>query len=220
MKNKLLCLLKELALIIMYFALSFGLQLLFFNQLTSSNVVIANIFYLLIELIILIIFIFLFRHLLLKDFKDFLKNGKKYLADNFPFYLLGFILLILTNGIISSFIGVSINEELNEELLASYTFYSVITILFIGPLVEELLTRVILKKDFHKYTYIFLSGFIFGLLHVIMNLDNNLIELLYIIPYGIMGSTLALIYSNSNNVWTNITFHFIHNLFGLIVIFL
>ena len=93
-------------------------------------------------------------------------------------------------------------------------FFSII----IGPITEEVMMRIILKEHFSKISYILLSGLLFGLLHVVFSLSNNLLELLYIIPYGALGCALASIYYKTDNIWTNITFHALHNTICILIL--
>jgi len=89
----------------------------------------------------------------------------------------------------------------------------------IAPITEELLTRIILKDKFNNiYIYSILSGLIFGGLHLLA--VNSLAEIWYIIPYGVLGFAFALMYNKTNNIWTSITFHSLHNLTALLLVFI
>ena len=127
--------------------------------------------------------------------------------------------MMLASNIIYSFMGLPQNEVSNREALQATPIISIFSSIIFAPIVEELMTRVILKDTFkHKWIYVLLSGFIFGLLHVVFNLQNNFLEILYIFIYGSLGSAFAGIYLKSNNVWTNIFFHFFHNLVCVIAL--
>ena len=92
--------------------------------------------------------------------------------------------------------------------------------IIISPIVEELMTRTILKDAFkHQIVYILLSGLIFGSLHMI-SIGNNFFQLLFVIPYSALGCAFAKIYADSNNIWTNIFFHSLHNLICILLIFI
>ena len=121
--------------------------------------------------------------------------------------------MIISNVILSIFIGVPENEEAVQEIFNTAFIYYLTVALVVAPITEELLTRVILKDAFkHEKIYFLLSGFIFGFLHVLSPLiEGNILQLFFIIPYGSLGYYLAKIYKNTNNVWSNIFFHFLHN---------
>ena len=57
--------------------------------------------------------------------------------------------------------------------------------------------------------YILLSALIFGYLHVTNS--NSLYDFLYIIPYGALGAAFAYINVKTDNVYSSILVHFVHN---------
>ncbi len=211
---------KQICLIFLYFFLAVFLQLIFYKFLISKNLVLANLSYILVELVIMTIFIVIFRHKIVPDFTDFKKNWRKYLKKYYPYWLIGLLVMIVSNVIISNFIGMPANEEANRELLKTYPAYIIITSILIAPVTEELMTRATLKDTFkNPWIYIFISGLIFGSIHVLNIIESkNILELLYIIPYGTLGASFAKIYHDSNNIWVNITFHSLHNLIAILLI--
>lgn len=219
--NKIILFIKQILTIFLYIILTISLQLLFLNSLKNSNIYVINLCYIFIDLIILIIFLILFKEIIVPDFYDFKKNGKDNIKKTYHYYIIGLLIMLISNIIISNFMGMPENEEANREILGLLPYYSIINLIIIAPITEELMTRVILKKCFkHTIFYIILSGFIFGFLHVVLSISDNPLELLYIIPYSALGCALAKIYEKSNNVWTNIFFHSFHNLICILIIFL
>ena len=214
-------LLKQFLIIVLYFIIVIAIQLIFISDLDSTNLVLLNSCYIAIDLITLIIFIFLFRKTLIPDYYDFIKDYKKYIKNNYKYWLIGLVIMVISNLIIGSFIGLPDNEEANRSILLELPVYSVISMVIIAPIIEELLTRLVLKDAFkHSIFYMLITGLIFGSLHITSVLiNNNLLELLYIIPYGALGCALSKIYHNSNNIWTNIFFHALHNFIAILLIF-
>ncbi len=211
---------KQICLILLYFFLAVFLQVIFYNFLTSKNLVLANLSYILVELAIMTVFIIIYRRKIVPDFTDFKKNWQKYLKKYYSYWLIGLLIMIVSNIIISSFIGMPANEEANRELLKIYPAYIIISSIFIAPITEELMTRAPLKDTFkNPWIYIIISGLIFGSIHVMNVIESkNLLELLFIIPYGALGASFAKIYHDSNNIWVNITFHSLHNLIAILLI--
>ena len=209
---------KQLLLILLYIFFSISIQLVFFKQLTSKDLYLVGLVSLLIDIVSLTILIIIFRKKIVPDWYDFKKNGKKYLWNNISYYIIGLAIMIISNIIIGSFIGIATNEEINRTIFFKITIYAVISTVIIGPIIEELLTRVILKDTFkHSFIYYILSGLIFGSLHLIS--ANNINELFYIIPYGTLGFVFAIMHKNSNNIWTTITYHSLHNLIAILILF-
>ena len=66
-----------------------------------------------------------------------------------------------------------------------------------------------------KYVFILVSGILFGLLHVIDD-SNTLAEFSYVIVYSSLGMFLASLYYKTNNLFSNILFHFFQNALGVI----
>ena len=203
--------------IIFYIVLVLYLQITFIKGLRSPNIYINNLAYLLIDLITLVVFIAIFRKTLIPDWYDFKKNFRKYIKGNYKYWLYGLLIMIISNTIISQYIGMPVNESLNRAMLADMPVY-IISVIMIAPITEEALTKIFFRKSINnKYIYMIATGLIFGSLHLLS--ISSLIEVLYIIPYSALGCAFGYIYYNSNNIYTNIFFHAVHNLIAVILIF-
>ena len=103
------------------------------------------------------------------------------------------------------------NENAVQDLIKSCPiamgFYSCL----IAPFVEEVVFRKTIK-DFikNKWLFINVSFLFFGGAHV-LSMAENLVDLLYIIPYGTLGATFAYAYHKTDTVFTSTLFHIIHN---------
>lgn len=165
--------------------------------------------------------IFVYRKNLKTELNDFKENYKTYLPKYILIYLFGILLMFLVNFILSKVTNQALagNEAITREYIKKYPIYMTFSALIFSPLVEELIFRKTLKNIFKsKYLFIILSGFIFGILHI-ANYTNPT-ELLFTIPYIIMGIDFAYIYYKTNNIFTTLTFHFCHNLILLIIQFI
>ena len=167
------------------------------------------------HIIILIYFYFVYKDIFINDFKTF---KRKYIKTIFLYWIIGFILMVISNFIINLIIpnGISNNEQANIDMLINNKLLYSIMLCFIIPFIEEVVFRIELKKKYkNKYIFVLLSSLIFALLHLLSN--NNLIELLYFIPYFILGITFSLIYFKNDNIYSNILAHMLHN--SVIVIY-
>ena len=207
---------KQFFIILLYLVIVIGLQLLLYRYLDCSNPILEGSAYLFIELFTMMIFIIIFRKILIPDIIDFKKNGKQYIKDNYKYWLYGLLVMAISNIIISYFIGLATNEASNRDMLVSIPIFSIISMVVCAPVVEELMTRVILKDKVSNIVYYSLSGLIFGSLHLLS--ATNLNEVFYVIPYGALGFAFAVIYKKSNNVCTNIFFHALHNSIAVLLI--
>ena len=69
-----------------------------------------------------------------------------------------------------------------------------------------------------KYLYIFISGFIFALMHILGQVTSNF-DYLYVIPYMSLGVTFALLYYDTDNIFSSIMMHMFHNTITIILYF-
>lgn len=218
-------LIKGLTTIFIYFILNFftyfPLYLLNINpnSLSFNGKVIYLIIY---EIISFSIILLILNKEIVNDFKDFKNNFKLYFKKYFIYWILLLLLMIASNLIIQLiYPGSSSANESNFRNTFSYApIYSFISACLFAPIIEELIFRMCIKKIFiNKYLFIFASSFIFGGLHIIGNINNSL-DLLYLFPYALPGLILSYVYYSSNNIFTSIGIHFIHNTILVFIQFL
>ncbi len=166
---------------------------------------------------ILIAFLYL---LYLKDLnreaKIYKNNFKENFKNSLKLYFIGFMGMIFFNLIISIFLkNISSNEEQVREMLYNHVFTSLISISIIAPISEELIFRKSLQPIIkNKWLYVFVSGFLFGFAHILTNIiSGNFVvsDLMYILPYGSLGASFALMDHDSKTVFSSIVIHALHN---------
>lgn len=170
------------------------------------------------SLIYLLFIIFIYRKELLIELKIFKQNYIRFILNNLLFYLLGLLLMAVSNVILTKITNYNLagNEVEIRNYISKYPIYMVFSSIIFAPLIEELIFRKTIKNIFrYKYLFIILSGLIFGILHISNFRDIN--EILFSIPYIIMGMDFAFIYYKTNNIFTTITFHLCHNLILFII---
>lgn len=103
------------------------------------------------------------------------------------------------------------NEVLVQEMLNLAPILSFISASILAPFIEEMLFRKSLGDIFkNKKIMVIMSGLIFGLLHVIFSIQTPW-DLLYTIPYGLLGASFAFMLYKEDNIFIPITFHMLHN---------
>lgn len=212
---------KGIIYILVYFLLQIIIYSIFYKDIyNKNNLVLSNCANIFADLLLLFIFIIIFRKKLIPDFNDFKKNHKKILTNNIKYWAIGLCIMVISNIIINLIVGdIAINEEANRTILLNSPVSSIISMVIIAPIIEELITRKTFKDAItNKYIYILFSGILFGLLHLL--LADSLVELLYIIPYAALGCAFAKMYYDTDNLWTSIFFHSFHNLIAIILIFI
>lgn len=171
--------------------------------------------------IVLATFLFFFyKSDLKKDFKIFKDKIGEFTDIGFKNWLLGYILMIVSNLLIISFspLEVAENEQSVRSLVSISPFITFIFAVFVGPFVEEMIFRKTFKDAIKsKWLFILVSGTVFGALHVIDSI-SSLYELLYIITYSCLGIAFAKTYYDTNNIFASIAMHVFHNFMSIILL--
>lgn len=217
--NKILTLRKAFYGLIIYFALAFIYNFILKNY-QNLNPVYYNIIIISHEIITVILLIIVFRKRLKKDFIDFDKNYNNYLSLGVKVWILGLILMVVSNKIIYSFIidNISYNQAVNVAIINRLPLYSVISMLLCGPFIEEIVFRLSFKNALtNKKLYYVLSILIFTSMHVLNGISSP-IELLFFIPYGSMAFAFTYILDKTDNIFTSVVIHTIHNALTIVSI--
>lgn len=176
---------------------------------TASDLAIVNTFT---DLMLVLILIILYFKELKKEFKTFKNSWKLSMDTAFKYWFIGLMIMCISNiaiGIITN-LNTSSNEQAVQTLVSSTPYLMLFTAGILAPIAEELTFRKGVSKIFkNKWVYATASGLIFGLLHVIGS--GNILEYLYVIPYGSLGFFFALTYYDTKSIYPSIIMHAIHN---------
>ena len=157
-----------------------------------------------------------------KEFSIFVKNVKiyiPYIIKNY-FKMLGFMLIVAVPIVLINNGNSSNNQEAINIMFKETPFFTFVLTCFYAPFVEETLFRLNLSKLINnKKLFIILSGFIFGLLHIIGQ-ASDIKEYIYIFQYSALGIYLAKTYKETNNIYVTICMHFIQNFLAATLILL
>lgn len=214
-KKHILEFLKGIGTIILYFMLTLIGTLLFSNFYKSSNITIATLSQIATYLIVLLGLGIIYHKRLINDLKTFKKEYIKVALKN---WLLGLLVMIISNLIITTITSnIAANESLNRELLKAYPISNIIIVVLLAPMIEEITFRASFKKAFNKwYTFAFVTGLIFGLAHIA---KLELLEFLFVIPYGALGFFFAKAMYETDNIYSSIIIHILHNLTSVILLY-
>lgn len=172
------------------------------------------------DITFLILVIFIYKKEIKRDFKNYFNkhNIIKNLKKSLYYWSLGMAIMITCNLIISSFTtSLAANEQAVREMIDKFPLYMAFQVIIYAPISEEIIFRKSIANIFkNKYLYIFVSGLVFGGLHVISSITSP-IDYLYLLPYCSLGFTFALLYKNTNNIFSTITAHAIHNTLALLL---
>jgi len=159
------------------------------------------------------IIILLFNKSLKKEFANFKKNHKSYYKNYFKYYLIGLIIMMFSNLIITIISNGSTagNQDIINELFKISPLYIYFSSVIFAPIVEELVFRKAIRNIVpSKILFILISGLLFGGLHVFGTVEAWY-DLLYLIPYSAPGIVFAYILYKTDNIFVSMGLHFMHN---------
>ena len=171
------------------------------------------------ELLLMIILFIIYRKTIIEDFKKFKKDINGNLELAFRYWTIGFSIMLISNLFISLILGKTIsgNEEIVRNYIDSSPLLMAISTVIFAPINEELTFRKSLRDALkNKWVYALTSGIIFGGLHVISYI-NVPSDLIYLLPYSSLGIAFALLYYKTNNIFSSISMHTMHNLLSIII---
>ena len=205
--------------IFLFFAIQIGFQIIFYDIFVQKNFLVNNILLLIMEFVLMSILILMNRKKLKNDYADFNENHKKYLKYGFKLWFIGLIIMMISNGIIAGMTkGLASNEEANRQLMLQYPIYMVISTMMLAPFIEELTFRGNFKEAFkNKKVFILFTAFVFASVHVLNGITSPL-ELLYYIPYGALSIAFGKIYMETDNIYTTMVIHSVHNSLSIILL--
>lgn len=219
MKKKII---KNITMFILYFVypliMTIFIKLLKINS-ENFNALFKNIFLILTDLPFFLFAICMYKSELKADINDFKKNGLTYLFNYIPVYAFGVIMMGISNTMLFKLTNteMSTNEQLVRNYIKLLPIYMAFSTSLYAPIIEEITFRKTFKNIFeNKYIFILVSGIMFGLVHVAGD-NPGINDYLLSIPYMIMGVDFAYIYAKTNNIFTTISIHALHNTILLII---
>lgn len=165
------------------------------------------------SLVVFCIIWFIYRKELVNELNKFKKNFNENADNGFKCWFTGLIIMFVSNFILAFVFksGGANNEAAVQDMIKALPYIMGINVCLLAPFNEEIIFRKCLKDVFkNRYVFIALSFILFGGAHVISS-SENIIDFLYIIPYGALGAAFACAYSKTDTVFTSMLFHMIHN---------
>lgn len=172
----------------------------------------------LLYIIMLSIMVGVFFKQLVHDFKYFKAYFKEYVSLSAKTWLKSLLIMMILSLALQIFTTLksSNNQQTLQSMFNNYPIFVGLLAVVYAPIAEELMFRGVFKKFIKsKYLFILISGITFGLLHVIDD-SKTLAEFAYVIVYATLGVYLASLYYKTNNLFSNILFHFFQNALGVI----
>ncbi len=214
-------LIKGIAIVFIYMSNILALP---FLSLMKKNLIGYEITVILLYIIyITLLNIFYFKDLK-KDAIDFKKNYKSYIKKGLNYWLRGLFIMLVSSFIIGM-IGLknNTNQEANVELLKNTPLFEALVAILLAPYVEELVFRKGFKKvTNNKHLFAIATGLLFALVHVTSSIVtiSDLVMLIYLVPFGAVGIAFGYIYYETNNIYSTIFIHSLHNAINILELIL
>lgn len=190
-----------------------GIENMSDNALIALNLIFMTFIY--------VVLFVLFNERFKRDIKILFKNFKVYFKYEIHVFLRYYWIYLLSNICIVSlmkYLGKD-PQSSNEAALDTFPIWATAFLaIFIAPVTEEGLFRWIIRKiTDKKWVFIFLSGIIFGLIHINYWGEQDWIQVVFIVPYSIMGMMLAESYYKTNNLFASSLLHATINLLAVLL---
>lgn len=160
----------------------------------------------------------LFRKRLVNDAKTF---KFKMFTDSIPYYVKGFIWMVVTSIIISYFnIGTNMNEEANQVIMNNYPLAEILSAAIFSPFIEELVFRgSFTKLSSNNKVFIIITALLFSFTHILGSI-YYVKDILLVVPYLGLSLVFGLVYKKHNNIYVSMLMHAIHNSIYLVIYFI
>lgn len=167
----------------------------------------------------------IFKDTLKQQFSDFFENIKENLIYAFIKGPIIVYVCSLIGGLFSLALQgetTSVNQALLETLVSKHLILMALASVVFAPIFEELLFRGSIFAwlyEIHPILAHVLSGFLFGFIHV-MNavFSGDVGEIVQVFSYFFMGMGLSFLYEKTNNIYVPIITHALNNLMAVILI--
>lgn len=164
-------------------------------------------------------------------YKEDFQNFRRHWIRNMLWMVWGLCLIFIMGSlliptIISNFHSVtqSVNEVNIRSMLSSYPIIFTVNVIWLGPLIEELVYRGTIFRTIRRKSRILaylVSSFLFGFQHVYKAVvfQNNYSEMWNIFSYMATGLVLAYLYEKRKNILVPLGAHMLMNGLSVVLYF-
>lgn len=170
-------------------------------------------------LILFMIIILLKTEKFISDYKKFKKNLWEEVNRIITYALIVILLFVITGILISNLHISNENENTINQYIYNNQILTGICIIFLGPVVEEIIFRQLFMDNMKKYILATLiSSILFGLIHCMdgVILYRDLHQLINGLNYFVFGFSLCLVYKKTKNIYSIIIIHAASNILAMV----
>lgn len=117
----------------------------------------------------------------------------------------------------------SVNQNEIVKMFQENMLLVAIMTVILAPIIEEIVFRgayFSLRESVSDTKAILISSLMFGFIHIISGLSlSNLIELIFIFPYAIMGYYMCLSAKETESIWGSILHHALSNFVAVVLLY-
>ena len=219
-------LIKGLLIVFSYFFLGNLLSALFSVLIEKGIIpnthIIITILNFSIYLVLAIFYILLYHKQIITEWKIFKSKPKEVVKHGFNYWLKGLFIMLISNFILVFFLhlGLSTNEQTNVDMIRDSMIAQTILVVIVAPIIEELVFRLSFRKmTDNPHIYAFVTGLLFGFVHIITSLSNPL-GFLFLIPYSALGVAFGYLYKKTDTIFSSLIMHMFHNTVTIAIIIL
>lgn len=168
----------------------------------------------------LFLLVIIYKDMLIGKIKDYFRHFPRYFGNGLKYWAIGFAVMAVSNLILAYITGdIAANEETNREFISGNLFVGFCSVVIVAPFVEEMLFRFTARKMVpNKKWFPLVSAVLFGLAHIVFADTSSILEYLYVIPYGSLGYAFGYIYNETDNIFSSIVLHAMHNFISFMTI--
>lgn len=168
----------------------------------------------------ILLLIAVYYEMIINKIKDYGKHFSRYFGTGLKYWAIGFLVMAVSNIILSYITGdIAANEEANREFISGNLFLGFYSVVIVAPFVEEMIFRFGVKKFVISDKWFpLVTAILFGLAHIVFADVSKAVEYLYLIPYGALGYAFGYIYNQTDNIYSSIILHAMHNFISFMAV--
>ncbi len=140
----------------------------------------------------------------------------------------GLLILFLASMAGSLFVNLlapdsaSANQSAIESMVGQQRLAMIVTTSLFAPVYEEMVFRVGIFTSLYEYhpeLARWVSSLTFGAVHILTGLmSGDLTQILYLVPYGLLGYVLCIIYEKKQSIFAPVIVHALNNLISVLLL--
>ena len=169
------------------------------------------------SLLLIILITYFNKEYIFNSIKELKNINKLDIIKILIIFIIGFISSRIININLINILNIEVtNEVLVKESIKNSIILSSISTIIIAPIKEELIYRLPFIYNNNKILNYIIYSLIFASIHLLT--INNIIEILFIIPYLILSFSIGYGLYKTDNILVSTILHILNNLFNIMLL--